>query len=262
MFKALWVYRSFILGSVKREFQSRYLGSLLGATWTILSPLALIIVYTVVFSRVMHARLPGVDDTLAYGIFLCAGILTWGYFVEVMNRSISIFISQGNLIKKNVFPRSCLPLIVFFSASVNFLIIFSLFLGFLLITDRFPGWVVFGFVPLLLLQQTFAIALGLILGTLNVFYRDVGQLMGVVFQFWFWLTPIVYPVSILPDQFRDLILTWNPLAALILGYQGIVVQGKWPEWELYTMHAIGVLLLLLAAYFIFSRLSGEMVDEL
>ena len=83
MLKALWAYRGFILGSVKREFQSKYRNSLFGAAWTVVNPLAMIIVYTVIFSQVMRAKLPGVDNTFAYSIYLCAGSLTWGLFAEI-----------------------------------------------------------------------------------------------------------------------------------------------------------------------------------
>ena len=109
MVKALWNYRGFISGSVKREFQSKYRNSLLGALWTILNPLAMIIVYTVIFSEVMRAKLPGVDSTFGYSIYLCAGILTWGLFAELVGRSQTVFLDNANLLKKISFPRLCLP---------------------------------------------------------------------------------------------------------------------------------------------------------
>ena len=130
-----WMYRGFILGSVQREFQTRYQNSLLGALWTVLNPLAMILVYTVVFSQLMQARLPGVANGLAYGIYLCAGILTWGLFAEIIGRCQSVFLEHANLLKKLSFPRICLPLVVVLNALVNFAIIFALFLGFLLVTN-------------------------------------------------------------------------------------------------------------------------------
>ncbi len=228
--RAVWNYRGFVLGSVQREFQTRYRNSLLGAVWTILNPLSMIIVYTVIFSQLMKARLPGVDNNLAYGIYLCAGILVWGFFAEVIGRSQSVFLEHANLIKKLSFPRICLPLIVVLNASVNFAIIFALFLSFLVVTQNFPGWAVLAVIPLLIIQIAFSIGLGIILGVLNVFFRDVGQLVGIVLQFWFWLTPIVYPASILPEGIRPIIEA-NPMAALIAAYQGIFVYGRWPDWS-------------------------------
>ena len=120
MLKSLWAYRGFILGSVKREFQLKYRNSLLGAAWTVLNPLAMIVVYTVIFSEVMRARLPGVGGTYAYSIYLCAGILTWGLFAEIVGRCQTMFIENANLLKKISFPRMCLPvIIVFISASIG-----------------------------------------------------------------------------------------------------------------------------------------------
>jgi lipopolysaccharide transport system permease protein len=261
MARAVWNYRGFVLGSVQREFQTRYRNSLLGAVWTILNPLSMIIVYTVIFSQLMKARLPGVDNNLAYGVYLCAGILAWGFFAEIIGRSQSVFLEHANLIKKLSFPRICLPLIVVLNASVNFAIIFALFLGFLVVTQNFPGWSVLAVVPLLLIQVTFAIGLGIILGVLNVFFRDVGQLVGIALQFWFWLTPIVYPASILPESIRPLIEA-NPMAALIAAYQGIFVYGQWPNWmSLWPITLLAVIFCLVGMR-LFRKRSGEMVDEL
>jgi len=116
MVHALWAYRGFILGSVKREFQSKYRNSLLGAAWTVINPLAMIVVYTVIFAQVMKARLPGVDSTFAYSIYLCSGVLTWGLFAEIAGRAQNIFLEHANLLKKLSFPRLCLPTVVVLNA--------------------------------------------------------------------------------------------------------------------------------------------------
>ena len=139
LYRSLRSYRGFILGSVKREFQSRYRNSLFGALWTVLNPLSMIVVYTVIFSQIMRARLPGVDDGLAYSVYLCAGLLTWGLFSEITLRSQSMFLENANLLKKISFPRICLPVIVLCNAGINFAIILALFFGFLLISGRLPG---------------------------------------------------------------------------------------------------------------------------
>ena len=110
--RAVWNYRGFILGSVKREFQSKYRNSLLGATWTVLNPLAMIVVYTLIFSQIMRAKLPGVDGSFAYSIYLCAGVLTWGLFAEIVGRGQNVFLEHANLLKKLSFPRLCLPVTV------------------------------------------------------------------------------------------------------------------------------------------------------
>ncbi|MGY1450882.1 ABC transporter permease [Pseudomonas chlororaphis] len=261
LYRSLWRYRSFILGSVKREFQSRYRNSLLGALWTVLNPLSMIVVYTVIFSQVMHARLPGMDDNLAYSVYLCAGLLTWGFFSEITLRSQSMFLEHANLLKKISFPRICLPVIVFLNAAINFAIILGLFLAFLLITGRLPGMALLALVPLLMLQAMFSAGLGMILGVLNVFFRDVGQFFGICLQFWFWLTPIVYPISILPPPIQR-IWELNPLNALMTSYQNLFIYNQWPVWSsLVPMLVIGLLFCVMGLR-LFRQRIGEMVDEL
>ena len=246
---------------VSRDFRARYLGSVLGATWAVVNPLAQILVYTLVFSQVMRARLPNSEDPLAYSLYLCAGMLTWGYFVEVLLRCQAVFLDQANMLKKVSFPRVALPVYAFLSASVNFSIIWGLFLGFLLVTGRWPGWPLVAIVPLLLVQQVFALGLGLILGVTNVFFRDVAQAIGVALQFWFWLTPIVYPLSAVPERARELI-AWNPLYPLIASYQRVVVEHAWPLWnQLWLVGALAIAVVVLAEV-VFRHLSGAMVDEL
>ena len=261
MVRALWAYRAFIIGSVQREFQSKYRNSLLGAAWTVLNPLAMIVVYTVIFAQVMRAKLPGIDSTFAYSIYLCAGVLTWGLFAEIIGRAQNMFLDHANLLKKLSFPRLCLPVTVVANASLNFAIVFALFTVFLVITGNFPGWAYLGLLPVLAIQIAFAIGLGISLGVLNVFFRDVGQFFGIFLQFWFWLTPIVYPASILPESMRPM-MAYNPMATLTAAYQTILVTGHWPNWQ--TLWPVALLSLLLCAmgFRLFKTHAGELVDEL
>ena len=261
MLRALWNYRGFILGSIKREFQLKYRNSMLGAAWTIINPLAMIIVYTVIFAQVMHAKLPNVDSSFAYSIYLCAGVLTWGLFAEITGRAQNVFLENANLLKKISFPRMCLPVIVVGSSGVNFIIIFGLFTLFLLVSGNFPGIVYFELIPLFIVQIAFSIGLGMVIGVLNVFFRDVGQFYNVVLQFWFWLTPIVYPASILPERAKPLI-KFNPMAQLTGAYQVILVNGKSPDWV--SLWPVALISLLLCAWGmrLFRNHAGEMVDEL
>jgi lipopolysaccharide transport system permease protein len=261
MFRGIWVYRGFIVGSVKREFQSKYRNSMLGAAWTVLNPLAMIIVYTVIFSQIMRAKLPGIDSTFAYSIYLCAGVLTWGFFAEITGRCQNIFLENANLIKKLSFPRICLPIIVILSAGLNFSIIFTLFTFFLIISGNFPGWVFLAIFPVLTVLIAFSIGLGIILGVLNVFFRDVGQFFGVILQFWFWFTPIVYPVSILPDSVRRFLI-FNPMAGIIDACQQILVFGKWPNWGSLLPVTLLAVVLCFCGWRLFEKRSGEIVDEL
>ena len=246
---------------VARDFRVRYLGSVLGASWAFLNPLAQILIYTLVFSGVMQARLPNDRDPLRYSLYLCAGLLTWNYFVEVLLRSQTVFLEQANMLKKVSFPKVTLPSYVFLSASVNFAIVWGLFLALLLVSGRWPGWVLVALVPLLLIQQVLAVGLGLVLGVTNVFFRDVAQAVGIGIQFWFWLTPIVYPLSAVSEPVRNL-MAWNPVYPLIASYQRIIVEHQWPVWgDLWPVSILAPVVALISDI-AFRHLSGAMVDEL
>lgn len=261
MLRALWAYRGLILGSIKREFQAKYQNSVLGAAWTVLNPLAMIIVYTVIFAQVMRNRLPGSDTTFAYSIYLCAGVLTWQLFSDIVSRAQSMFFEHATLLKKLSFPRMCLPVIVVGNALVNFGIVFGLFTAFLMISGNFPGIVFVSMVPLLVVQLLFATGLGVTLGVLNVFFRDVGQLFAIVMQFWFWLTPIVYPATAVPQYVRRW-LDLNPMTGLVTSYQSVLVLGQWPDWSRVVPAAVLAVLLCVLALHLFRRQAGDIVDEL
>lgn len=259
--KLIWEYRGFIVGNVRREFQSKYRNSLLGVTWSVLNPLSMIVVYTVIFSNVMQAKLPGVDSHYAYSIYICSGILTWGLFADIILRSQNVFLDNANLIKKLNFPKICLPVTVIGGALVNFSIIFSLFTLFLIFSGAFPGLHYLSLIPVIIVMMILAIGIGIIVGVMNVFFRDVGQFFGIVLQFWFWLTPIIYPSSILPESLRPLI-EYNPMASIVDACQQVLVKGLYPNWIAIIYPACLGLILCLIGLNLFRKHIGEMVDEL
>jgi len=262
MLRALWAYRGFVTSSVAREFRGRYRESLLGAFWAVASPLAMIVIYTVVFSQLMRPTLAGHEQTpFAFGIYLCAGVITWGLFAEMLGRLTGVFQEHGNLIKKSNFPRVCLPAIVALSSLVNFGILLGVYLAFLAVVGHWPGWPLLALLPLLALQVLFTLGLGVLLGTLNVFFRDVAPFTGVVLQFWFWLTPIVYTLQALPEGAREAM--WlNPLQPLIGAYQTVFLDHAVPDFATLVPLAVLTLLLLLGGAAFFLARVGELVDEL
>ncbi len=152
-------------------------------------------------------------------------------------------------------------MIVTLNALVNFGIIFGLFVVFLIVTGNFPGLVFVTLLPVLVLQVLLALGIGMVVGILNVFFRDVGQFMTIALQFWFWLTPIVYPASILPEHVRP-ILDWNPMAPIIATWQGVLVKGTPPDWGSLVYPLVVALLLCTLGLRMFRKRAGEIVDEL
>jgi lipopolysaccharide transport system permease protein len=179
----------------------------------------------------------------------------------MVSRGQNMFLDNANLLKKISFPRITLPIIVVANAGLNFAIVFGLFLAFLVFSGNFPGLVILAIAPVLALQISFAMGLGMVLGVLNVFFRDVGQFFGIFLTFWFWLTPIVYPANILPERIKPL-MALNPMAPVMAAYQGILVNHQWPQWTSLWPTAVLAVLLCLLGLHLFKKNAGEMVDEL
>ena len=260
-FLAVWVYRYFILSSIKTEFISRFARSKLGGIWMILHPLAQVLVYALVLSQIMRAKLPGVESQYAYSIYILAGMVAWTLFSDILNRFLTIFIDNGNLLKKVSFPKLALPLISIGSAFVNFiLLLFVMFVVFALL-GHLPYHALLWLPVLIFLALTLATGIGLFLGTLNVFMRDIGQFMQVAINFWFWLTPIVYMISIVPEKYHWLIML-NPMTAIVIGYQNILVYDKAPDLNILVYPTVLSIIMLLLSLVAFKRANEEMVDLL
>ena len=261
MLRALWQHRALMASLVLREFRVRSARAVWGNAWLIIQPAALIFIYTVIFGQVMRARLPGVDDTLAYGIFLCSGLITWNYFTDIVTRCQTLFLDHADLLKTLSFPRSALPLTLLAIATINFAIVIALFLIVLAVLGRWPGVALAGAIPLLALQTLLALSLGVLTGTLNVFFRDIGQAVSVVMQFWFWLTPIIYSIDVVPERLRPFFV-WNPMYTVVSGYQRIVMESALPDWDSLLPTAGISLALALVGWGVFRALSADVVDEL
>jgi lipopolysaccharide transport system permease protein len=259
--RSLWNFRGLVRTSVLHELRLRYAGSVLGALWQVLNPLAMIVIYTVIFSELMRARLPGIDDRYAYAIFVCCGLLAWTMFSEILIRSQMMFIDNANLLKKSNFPRSCVPAIVVASALANFVVVYSVFLLLLLLSGHWPGWVVLAVPVPILLLALLGLAIGVFLGIIHVFFRDVAHVLGIILQVWFWLTPIVYPAQVLPPSYQQWIAV-NPITPLILALQAIFVERRWPDWNALLYPGALAMTLMIVSVAAFRRQSPWIVDEL
>ena len=261
LFLALWRYRHFVSSSIGNELRARFERSRFGAAWMILQPLAQAAIFALVLSRVLAARLPGVDSRIAYPVYLMAGMAAWSLFAEILTRCLVIFVESAGLLKKIVFPRICLPVIVVGTALVNNALLLLATLVVCVAIGQ-PLFVTLLWLPLLIaVTVAFALGLGLFLGVLNVFLRDIAQVMTVVLQLWFWLTPVVYLSSIVPPRFQQL-MELNPMYPVVTAYQDVVLFGKRP-----SLHMLGAVLavscvLLVLALVTFRRAAPEMVDAL
>jgi lipopolysaccharide transport system permease protein len=261
LLRGVWRFRDFIFASVRREFAVRYRGTQLGIFWPIVHPLALILIYTLIFSEVMRPRLPGHESRFAYSIYLTAGFVAWSLFGDLLGRSVGIFVHNSELLKKVSVHKLAFPAIAFISALIQSGILLAGFFVFLAVTGNLPGAPLLAVIPVLAVASLLAMGLGLFLATINVFYRDVEQSTGLVLQFWFWITPVVYPAAALPESLQE-VLAWNPMWPVVRAMQDIFVENRFPQWaSLAYPLALAVLLALLART-TFGRLANELVDEL
>ncbi|EFL92711.1 permease component pf ABC-type transporter [Candidatus Regiella insecticola LSR1] len=261
MLSSAWRYRFFIFSSIKTELRTKFIRSRLGGLWMILNPLAQVIIFAFVLSAVLSARLPGINNQYAYAIYLMAGTLGWTLFAEIVNRCLTLFIDNGNILKKLAFPKIALPLIVMGSALVNNLLLFIAILAIFGLLGHTPGMALLWLPILMAIMVALALGIGLTLGILNVFIRDIGQVVPVVMQFVFWLTPIVYMANIIPAQYHSW-LVCNPLIPIVTAYQDILLYNRAPQWLDLTNTLIIALVLLLGSLVLFRKASPEMVDQL
>lgn len=261
LFLAIWAYRHFIVSSIRNGISSRFARSKLGALWMILQPLAQSAIYALVLSQVLAARLPGENSAYSYAIYLMSGMVAWALFSELVVRSMEMFVENASIMKKIMFPRICLPVITMGSALVNnVLLLFATLFIFVLI-GHWPSASIVWLPVLMLVTIAFGMALGMILGVLNVFVRDVGQAAGVVLQLWFWLTPVVYMINIVPASFQRY-FALNPMYHVVSGYQDVMFHGAVPDLRGLVVLGLASAVLLLFSLFLFRRAAPDMVDVL
>ena len=261
MFRSLWQYRYFVSSSIRNELVSRFTRSKLGGIWMIINPLAQVAIYALILGNVLAAKLPGIDNKHAYPIYLMSGLLAWTLFSEIIGRCLNLFIEQGNLMKKMQFPRITLPAIVVGSNLLNNALLFISMLGIFALLGHHFSIAMLWLMPLTIILTGFALGIGLALGVTNVFVRDLGHAVPILLQVWFWFTPIVYPATIIPEDYRHW-MAFNPIYHFTTAYQDILVYGRPPEVGGIVIIGLSSLVLLLLSLFLFRRSSEEMVDVL
>jgi lipopolysaccharide transport system permease protein len=222
-------HRDLLWQMVGNDLRGRYVGSALGLFWSVIHPLLQIVIYTVVFSQVMRAQLGELSSPYAFSIYLCAGLLPWMTCAEMITRCTGIFWEHANLVKKIAFPKVLLYAYVAVAAAANLAVMMFVFAAVLWAIDAMPPLTaLLLWVPLLLLQLTFALGIGLVTSVLNVFFRDVAQITAVMLQLWFWLTPIVYVPTVLPPSAAALV-EYNLMAHFTRIHQRLLVSGETPD---------------------------------
>jgi lipopolysaccharide transport system permease protein len=239
---------------VQRNLEARYKGSILGNFWPLVNQLSQLLIFTYIFSTILQVKLSstGLPSTnLSYGLWLFAGLNPWIAFTSGFIQAARSVLDQPNLVKKIVFPLELLPLVPVCSAFVESsvgLMVLILLVGISAQTIHSTLWLM----PLVWLPQLLLTAgLGYLVAGLTVFLRDIPQTLGVLTNLWFYMTPIIYPISVIPEQWRTWIFCLNPFAAITAVYRDLVLIGEvkhWGEWGVASFVSIVIFYLGLKCY--------------
>ncbi len=269
----IWRYRELIRNLVLRDLRARYKGSALGYLWTQLAPLGMMLVYVVVFSTLMPSGIA------QFPVFIIVGLMPWNYAAESVMIGTRSVIDSAALIKKVYFPREVLPLVSVLSSLTNFALSLPMMFAVIILVQLTTmgrlnlAWS-FAYLPVLIIIQTAMLAgVAMLLGAVAVFFRDVVHLMGIVVNIWFFLTPVIYPLSNFGDGLMVRLIRWlNPMASLIEFYReslygSAVAIGQIPTPGVPALSSllrvsVMALVILVAGYWAFERTSGRFGEEI
>jgi len=253
--------RSLLFQLVRRDFEQRFVGSVVGWVWGIIHPLVMLASWTFVFSVCLHTKLGRGEVTDNYPLFLFAGMLPWLLFSDTVQRSSSSLLDHASLITKTVFPAEMVPVSIFLSSLVSHLMALGLVVvGVGIWLNQISAGLVLLPVYMLLLGL-FAIGFGWILSSLQVYLRDTAQVLTVILTFWFWLTPIFITENQFPARLRFL-LAGNPLAYLVRAYREVLLSERWPSLADLGIMALFALVTFVAGGLFFRHMKRGFADVL
>jgi lipopolysaccharide transport system permease protein len=226
----MWIkHRELIWSFTKRELIGRYRGSFLGLLWSFVNPLFLLMVYTVVFSKMLQVRFDDSSSPLLYGVYLLCGMIPWLAFSETLGKSATLVTGQVNLVKKTVFPLEILSVVSVLTGFIHSLFGMGILIAALAFAQKgIPSTILF--LPVVMMAQLLlTVGLSWFLASIGVFIRDTAEVMRLLLTPWMLLTPILYPMEMIPERFRDLMYL-NPMTVIVSGYRQTLLEGQVPDW--------------------------------
>ena len=252
---AIWHYRELLYFLVWRGIKTRYKQTVLGIGWAIIQPLLMMAIFTIVFS--MFAKIP--SDGVPYPIFTYAALLPWTYFSEAIRRGSVSVVNDANLVQKIYFPRVMLPITGVLTPFVDVVPAFGILLGMMVWYGLTPSWSILVLPAFLILALLTALSVSLWLSALNVQYRDVQYTVPFLVQLWLYASPVVYPVSLVPERWRVL-YSLNPMAGVIEGFRWVLLGKEGPDYAVMAVSASMVLVLLIGGLIYFTRMERIFAD--
>jgi len=248
-----------ILSLTKRELAARYRGSALGVAWAVLTPIVMIAIFTIIFAGIFKARFGTGTSQWDYALYLFCGLLPWNAFQESVQLSSSTIVGHANLVKRVVFPLETLPVSLSLAAVANQMFgTVALILAVVLLRREMHATVVF--LPLLVIPQLLAtFGAAWLLASLGVFVRDIVQGITLFLLAWMYLTPIIYPESLVPERYQG-IVNLNPFTPLVRNYRRIILEGMFPDWRGLGYFAAFALISFFLGYWWFARTRKNFAD--
>ncbi len=253
--KELWLYRELIYFLTWRDIKVRYKQAVLGIAWAILQPVMTTAITSLVFGLLLKVK----SDGLPYPVFVLSALLPWHLFQMSLQKSSVSLVGNANLITKIYFPRIIIPLSSVLAVLLDFLISLILLFIAMAIYSIPLTWNVLWVIPLTLLAVLAALAVGLWLSALNVQYRDVQQMVPFLIQIWMYATPIVYPITTIPEGTPRYIYSLNPMVGVVQGFRWALFGGSPPDMTL-LVSTLAVLILLIGGLFYFKRMERTFAD--
>jgi lipopolysaccharide transport system permease protein len=253
--KGLWEYKYLIYNLVARDLKVKYKGSTLGFLWSLLNPLLMIVVYTVAFKYVIKMRVPN------FTIYLFSALLPWNFLSSALSMGVTSITENSNLVKKVYFPREVLPLSIVLVNLFHFFLTFMVLIPAMLFFNLRLGLNFFVLLAVILFQTLFVMGLTFFVSAVNVYYRDMKHFLEVILQLWFWLTPIIWPLSQVPEHLQKFAYL-NPFTPYVKAYRDIILHGRFPDcFALLLSAAIGFVVLLIGAA-VFRRKQRRFAEEI
>jgi lipopolysaccharide transport system permease protein len=248
-------YRDLLRTWSIREIKIRYKQSLLGGLWAVIQPLSVAIIFSVIFN--LFIKLP--TGGAPYLLFYYAALFPWAFFANSVTTGSNSLIGHMPLVTKIYFPREIMPLSGIIAALFDFMIAAGIYVGLAILYQVSAGPSLILFPLLVMIQFLFTSGVVLVLSALNVFYRDIRFVVPLALQIYMYLTPLIYPVSVIPERFRPFYML-NPMAAIVDAYRTILIYGQWPQPIYLASAGVISILLFLLSYIFFNKAARSFAD--
>jgi lipopolysaccharide transport system permease protein len=253
--KAAWEYRELLYFLIWRDLAVRYRQTIIGVGWVLIQPMMTMLIFSVIFGK--FAKMP--SDGIPYPIFFYSALLPWNLFAHSLTRGTVSVAGNAHMISKIYFPRLLLPLAGTLSPVVDLAVAFLILIGMMVWYGTAPGWGVFALPLFILLAVLTALSVALWLSALNVRYRDVAHTIPFITQVWMFASPVAYPVSVVPEQWR-LLYSLNPMAGVIEGFRWALLGKQSPDFQVIAVSAVMVFALLLLGLVYFKYTERNFAD--